>query len=265
MNMTPVLEPLFQYLWWTFALAVVVGILRLPIVKGMVGEGWVRLIARLRLPKETYHCIHNVTLPTIDGSTQIDHIFVSRFGIFVVETKHMKGWIYGRERDAQWTQKIYRNSFRFQNPLRQNYKHLMALQAALNLPDDVCHSLVVFTGDCTFKTDMPANVTQNAGYVDYIRQFQEPVLTEDQVEHARAMIEAGRLTPNWATHRQHVMNLKAKAAAENAPSQGGEPKCPRCDGAMVLRQRRNAPAGESRFWGCVAFPKCRGVRAYSGD
>ncbi|MDZ7854092.1 MAG: nuclease-related domain-containing protein [Halomonas sp.] len=80
------------------------------------------------MPAETYKPIHNVTLPTPDGSTQIDHIFVSRFGIFVVETKNMKGWIFGDKDQAQWTQKIYRKSFRFQNPLRQNYKHVKSLE-----------------------------------------------------------------------------------------------------------------------------------------
>lgn len=47
------------------------------------------------LPKSTYTPFHDVTLPTPDGTTQIDHIFVSRFGVFVVETKNMGGWIFG--------------------------------------------------------------------------------------------------------------------------------------------------------------------------
>jgi len=47
----------------------------------------------LFLPKEQYTVLHNITLPTDDGTTQIDHIVVSRFGVFVVETKNMKGWI----------------------------------------------------------------------------------------------------------------------------------------------------------------------------
>ena len=34
-----------------------------------------------------------------DGTTQIDHIFVSHYGVFVVETKNTSGWIFGNERD----------------------------------------------------------------------------------------------------------------------------------------------------------------------
>ena len=35
-------------------------------------------------------------LPADDGgTTQIDHILVSKYGIFVIETKNRKGWIFG--------------------------------------------------------------------------------------------------------------------------------------------------------------------------
>jgi hypothetical protein len=178
--------------------------------KGVFGEALVRFSARLRLPAETYHPIHNVTLPTPDGTTQIDHLFVSRFGIFVVETKHLKGWIFGGEHQARWTQKIFKKSFRFQNPLHQNHKHVKALEAMLDLPSEAIHSVVVFTGGSTFKSPMPGNVTEGGGYVTYIQSFGEPVLSELQVRHAISIIQAGRLEPTWKTHRQHVQQLKAK-------------------------------------------------------
>jgi restriction system protein len=39
-------------------------------------------------------------------------------------------------------------------------------------------------------------------------------------------------------------------------------KCPLCGGEMVLRTaRKGAPAGE-KFWGCSAFPKCRGKKPH---
>jgi restriction system protein len=39
-----------------------------------------------------------------------------------------------------------------------------------------------------------------------------------------------------------------------------DPDCPRCGGAMVKRvAKRGANAGGA-FWGCSAFPRCRGVR-----
>jgi len=68
-----------------------------------------------------------------------------------------------------WTQKIYKHSDKFQNPLHQNYKHVKTLEQLLGLNDGQVYSLVVFVGDSTFKTAMPENVTYGFGYIRYIK------------------------------------------------------------------------------------------------
>ncbi len=93
----------------------------------------------------------------------------------------MKGWIYGDPDQPMWTQKIFRHSNRFQNPLRQNYKHTKTLQQLLGLNDDQVHSVVVYVGDSTFKSDMPDNVTYGLAYIRYIKSFKTKVLSPDQV------------------------------------------------------------------------------------
>ncbi|MDY0134351.1 MAG: NERD domain-containing protein [Atribacterota bacterium] len=238
-------------LWWLIPLLLVVTVFKTPWFKGLAGEALVKLAARLRLPADTYHPIHNVTLPTPDGTTQIDHIFVSRFGIFVVETKNMKGWIFGAENQAEWTQKIFKQTFRFQNPLRQNYKHLKALEAALDVPPEVMHSVVVFAGDSTFKSPMPANVTKGGGYITYIKSFRETVLTESEVQNVLGQIRAGRLEPTRKTHRQHVQQLKSRSDPT------AERKCPKCGSPMVLRTAKQGANAGRQFWGCSTFPKCK--------
>ncbi len=46
-----------------------------------------------------YIWFNDVTLPDEQGgTTQIDHIVLSPFGVFVIETKNYKGWIFGGER-----------------------------------------------------------------------------------------------------------------------------------------------------------------------
>lgn len=133
------------------------------------------------LNPNTYHLIKNVTLPTDDGSTQIDHIIVSKFGVFVVETKNMKGWIFGNPKQRMWTQKLYKHSSKFQNPLHQNYKHVQTLVSVLGLNDDQVHSVIVFVGDSKFKTELPENVTNGLSYVKYIKSKKSPVLTSMQI------------------------------------------------------------------------------------
>ena len=84
-----------------------------------------------RLPKDQYKVLNNVTIPTPKGSSQIDHLIVSIFGIFVIETKNLKGWIYGGEHSEYWTQNIYGNKYQLYNPILQNAGHVRALRRVL--------------------------------------------------------------------------------------------------------------------------------------
>ena len=62
-----------------------------------IGEVLVRKVLTNNLARGSWHLLNNVTLQLENGTTQIDHVLVSRFGVFVIETKHYKGWIFGDE------------------------------------------------------------------------------------------------------------------------------------------------------------------------
>ena len=249
--LSPVFNQLLSTLVWVIPLMLVVSVLRSPWGKGHVGEWFVRFMLLLRLDKATYFPLHNVTLATPDGSTQIDHVIVSRFGIFAIETKNMQGWIFGGERQAEWTQKIYKRTFKFQNPLRQNYKHTKALEATLQVPPESIHSVIVFVGGCTFKTDMPASVTYGGGCARFILSFTEPLFSDQQVQDLVLQLQTGRLAPTRATHVAHVQQLKERHAPD------AERKCPACGSAMALRTAKAGAQAGKQFWGCSTFPKCR--------
>jgi len=255
MDYSPIIKSVSHPLWWLVPIVVVLAILKSPWFKGIKGEALVRFAAFLRLPSDTYHAIHNVTLETPDGTTQIDHVVVSRFGIFVIETKHMKGWIFGAEHDAQWTQKLFRNSFKFQNPLRQNYKHVKTLELVLDVPAEAIHSVIVFSGSTTFKTLLPANVVRGGSYISFIKSFQQPVLSDGQVEETLARIQTKQLPQSFATRRRHINNLRSR----RDPLAGRN--CPRCGSPMVLRTSKQGKNAGSQFWGCSTFPKCKAVQS----
>ncbi len=256
MNFSPIINEVFK-LWWIIPILLVVAVFKSSWFKGLLGEVLVKFAARLRLPSETYHPIHNVTLRTPDGTTQIDHIFVTRFGIFVVETKNMKGWIFGGENQAQWTQTLFKKAFKFQNPLRQNYKHVKALESALDVSPETIHSVVVFVGNITFKSPMPANVTRGSSYITYIKSFREAVLSESEVQRVVSQIQSGRLEPSRETHRKHVQLLKARR------DPFAERKCPKCGSSMVVRTAKRGAGAGNQFWGCSAYPKCRVVQNFT--
>lgn len=143
MDFTPLYSQALGVLAWFIPLIVLISVLKSPWAKGHIGELLVRLFAHCQLDNQTYRRLHNVTLNTPDGTTQIDHVLLSPYGIFVLETKNMSGWIFSSEKQAEWTQKFPKRSFRFQNPLRQNYKHLKALEATL---PECPHSLITLIG-----------------------------------------------------------------------------------------------------------------------
>ena len=152
-------KPIFQMLWEAFFLVIALKLFFLwwnsPKRKGQRGEKLVAGRLRKGLPEE-YLILNDIYLPLPDGTTtQIDHVVVSQYGVFVVETKTYSGWIFGDEKSKEWTQSIYRKKSRFQNPIRQNYRHICALSDSLGIDKSYFHGVVAFTGDCTFKTDMP--------------------------------------------------------------------------------------------------------------
>lgn len=178
--------------------------------KGKFGEWLINRYLTKKLDSSQYRLIKDVTLKTLDGTTQIDHLLISKYGLFVIETKNMAGWIFGSAKQKTWTQKIYRYTGKFQNPLRQNYKHTQTLIEQLNLDKSHVFSLIVFVGDCEFKTQMPENVTYPRGMLDYIKAQQLEVMAEQEVKLLHDTILAIKLKKGMKTNRQHVKYLKEK-------------------------------------------------------
>jgi len=215
MNISQIFIPLFSQLWWIillFAGAVLFKIFK-PFLKGKVGELAVAVHVKLYLKDPQYILLNDCTLPDEQaGTTQIDHILLSPFGIFVIETKNYKGWIFGGERQKMWTQKIYKKSYKFQNPLHQNYKHMKVLQNVLSdiVEPEYLHSVIVFMPESEFKTEMPANVFRGAAWVDYVKGFQEEVIPAMKLKRIQLRIEKEVLEKSWKTNRLHVENLKQR-------------------------------------------------------
>jgi Nuclease-related domain len=172
---------------------------------------------KMRFVPPDYHLLNHVTLRLEDGTTQIDHVLVSRFGIFVIETKDYKGWIFAGPRDRYWTQVLYRAKFRFQNPLRQNHRHVRAIQELLDfLPPDVIRPVVVFTGDAEFKTNIPEGVFTVAGLLAFVESTTAEVMSVNRVQFV------------WDVLRQPVFQL---------PGQPTWSMCRDCDADMVTISR----------------------------
>ncbi len=169
-----------------------------------------------KVAKMPFHLINNVTLPTQSGSTQIDHILVNRFGIFVIETKHYKGWIFGNMHSPRWTQVIYRFKTSFRNPILQNHGHILALRAIFTLPDEAFYNLVIFSGGAVFKSDLGPDVIVAAQIQSYLNEDREVIFDERKLAYIVGRIEMTRLSRSTETDEYHVNSLvrKLKNAAQ---------------------------------------------------
>ena len=137
-----------------------------PDVIGKFGEK--RVASKLDwLPKE-YITLNDIMLKTHNGTTQIDHIVVSPYGIFVIETKNYKGWILGHENSEEWTQSLYgkkrwygwsSEQHRFRNPIRQNLAHTRAIKQLLSdIGDFRIIPIVAFSNNAELKISTPNNI-----------------------------------------------------------------------------------------------------------
>ncbi|REL30911.1 NERD domain-containing protein [Thalassotalea euphylliae] len=184
---------------------------KLPQIKGRIGENLVIKGLEKHLDRDEYTIINDVTLPLEDGgTTQVDHVVVSRFGIFIIETKNMSGWIFGNEKQAKWTQTIHRSKHQFQNPLRQNYKHTKTLSDLLDLPHELFHSVVVFTRNAELKTKFPENVGHLDEMVSYIKAFNEEIINYKLKIKVVKHVGVVKLKQGRKTDKQHVDYLNEK-------------------------------------------------------
>ncbi|PWV98527.1 nuclease-like protein [Paenibacillus cellulosilyticus] len=122
---------------------------------GRIGEiGEYKINIQLdQLPKDCTY-LSDLLLPNSKsrtGYSQIDHLVISPFGLFVIETKNYNGEIKGTRSDKYWS---VSNRFKMYNPLMQNYGHIKALEAQLGEYKSAKYiSMISFTMRCRFSID----------------------------------------------------------------------------------------------------------------
>ncbi|HKK29952.1 MAG TPA: NERD domain-containing protein [Alphaproteobacteria bacterium] len=223
----------------------------MSLIRGWLGEKKTAFHMWLSLDRHIYRRFHDVIIPGINGTTQIDHILVSPYGIFIVETKNLKGWIFGSENQAKWTQSIYGGSYLFQNPLRQTFRQQKVLSEFLDLPETTIHVVIFFVGNCEFKIVVPNNVI-TSGLSKYIRRYRSRILSEDEIDRVSRRVK-GYVSIARLKNRDHVVSLRRRLSSTT--------NCPKCGGRLVERTAKKGPNAGNKFLGCQNYPECKFTRA----
>lgn len=154
-------------------------------IKGLWGEFKVKFYLWLYLGRE-YRVINNIIITHSSGKkSQIDHIVISRYGLFVIETKNYKGVIRIRPSQKDWIQRIGEYEYLFYNPIRQNIGHIYSLKSVTNLPHSMFINIVCFAGNSRFNSTSLAykyNVVEIEHLVATIKAYNKIVLTEKQTK-----------------------------------------------------------------------------------
>lgn len=222
--------------------------------KGKIGE---KKVAKQleRLDRNKYKVINNVILKTSRGTSQIDHLVISQYGIFVLESKNYTGWIFGSERADKWQQIIYKKKSFFRNPIKQNYSHIKALEENLPFYSDVKYiSIIVFMYRCDLKVSSTTPVIYVSDLMDEIYKHKKVFLSEEEVNNIYRSILKLNVNSKLMS-KKHVKNIKKQLKFENEKISNNI--CPRCGKRLVYKLGKNGV-----YLGCTGYPKCRFIKLY---
>lgn len=234
-----------------FILLIILGIVLTiyqPKIKGFFGEKAVA-ISLSALPENQYKVLNDVMIKTNNGTTQIDHIVLSMYGIFVIETKNYKGWITGGEYSDKWTKNMYGKKYPFRNPLEQNYAHVKALEQLLNLSEDKFIPIVAFANSATIKVTTSKQVIYISQLRRVVESYKIIMFSEDEMCKFESKILAANIVDK-DSRKQHVQQIRTKVKSDNTKILTGV--CPRCGGNLIKREGKYGS-----FLGCSNYPKCK--------
>ena len=211
--------------------------------------------------------LSNIYIPMTNGeTTEIDLIYITKAGIFVIESKNYKGWIFGTDTQRTWTEVLYAGrkgilqtktteKHHFYNPIMQNKTHINWLQRYIKTQVPM-FSLIVFSDRCELKeinlSSSPNNVyvclnVQASSVISSWYKKNEKCLSKEEIEELY-----NKLLPltdvDKAIKIQHNQDVQDKKNGL---------VCPYCKSKLVLRTAMRGNNVGKQFYGCSNYPKCK--------
>ena len=232
--------------------------------KGKIGESRVHDI--LMHLSDDYIILDNVVLFTTNGTTQIDHIVVSKYGVFTIETKNYRGDIYGCDNQEEWTQIIvthvryrknpfkeytYVTNNKMYNPVKQSIGHSYVIKDKLkswkHLP---IVPIVCFIGDANISNvKSNHNVVGSRYLLSVFDNYKTTYLKDEEVKEIAQLLSDYNMRSE-VSMKSHINNIATSKKIKADTIKAG--MCPKCGGILVERQGKYG-----NFLGCSNYPKCK--------
>ncbi len=199
-----------------------------------------------KLPKDKYRVLNNIFIQTYHSFHQIDHLVISKYGIFVIMTKQYTGEISGRK-FSDWFGlsgiKIRRKSFGFPNPIRQNYYHVKALAELLSLDESKIFNIACFPSRARLSIlpwdgDGVWKVAKNTTIVNLILSYNDIVIND--INSIIEVINSNSITDRTLI-KKHIINIKRIERIRNMKNNivdEESDKCPECGSPLRFRYGR---------------------------
>ena len=168
--------------------------------------------------------INNIMINDNGKSRQIDHIAITEYGVFVIETKNYAGIIYGLETSTEWKQYLNNKCFTFKNPIHQNYGHCEIVKSKVKDITNEIESIVVFVHRCKLKVKTISKVIYDDMLVNYILS-KKRVLNKEQIDKIYNAIIENSITDEEEI-ANHNYNVKMYVRYKNKIAEEGI--CPKC-------------------------------------
>ncbi|NLO45067.1 MAG: DNA-binding protein [Clostridiales bacterium] len=235
--------------------------------------------------------LRNVYVPKDNEETsEIDVVYITQKGIFVIESKNYSGWIFGDEGSLYWTVMLpNKMKNRFYNPIKQNQTHIKWLEQYLN--DDIpLFSIIAFSERCELK-----KLTINSEDIHVIKRDRlyatvrsiwnsaEDALDDEKVDlvykklksltkvddaikaaHIESIQERYKKREETPAQQTETTDTIKTEEIEPSPdvdvSDSNSDKCPKCGGDLILRTAKKGENAGKNFYGCSNYPKCRFIQ-----
>lgn len=204
-----------------------------------------------------YRIYNDILIRDGNYTTQVDHIIISRFGVFVIETKNVHGKVYGGGNAEFWKQYLpdtgykrygFTQEHQMRNPIWQNSRHIKTLRKLVFGNDVPIQGIIVFPETTELFVTANEPVLGMWSVIPYIRQYHDVVLSSEQMSfYRRRLFDV--ITTSESDRKEHIGNVYRYKERRDAAVANG--KCPLCGGTLTLRSGRYG-----QFYGCSNYPRC---------
>lgn len=179
--------------------------------QGQKGENEVNSV--LSSLGKNYVLMKSILLPTKSGSTELDHVLVSNYGIFVIETKNYSGSVYGDEDSGKWIHTDRKgNERKMYSPIKQNEGHIGTLKRAINLDEKYFIPIVVFAGSAKLQIKSKSKVIKLDQLENTIKSYNSQVFTKAEVKKIVKDIKSVNMD-SMMNRKKHIKHVKEKQKA----------------------------------------------------